>query len=236
MAKGTRVAEKGRSWLVRRAERLYGGRLGRFRSSGLSWHVAWKWLPGFLLAGFVFGAVDQFTGQPRSSRDPALFSSLPLYLLTSLGTGLILWSMTLLWSFRRLLVFDHGLLYGYAQKHTARAIYWQDIVPGSLRAVEAPPGAEADALLQTLERSGKTSLGVHGRYAVVFRGTDSALSLAKAAGNDQPRFFTFSTKESPAGLVRAIEQAVSDAGLPSAAGTSDSALPPAPVSRVTRLD
>ena len=75
--------------------------------------------------------------------------------------------MTLLWSFRRLLVFDRGLLYGCAQNHTARAFYWQDIAPGSPRAVEAPPGTEADALLQALERSGKTSLGVHGRYAVV---------------------------------------------------------------------
>lgn len=236
MAAGTRVADRGRTWLVRRAERLYGGRLGRLRSSGLSWHVAWKWLPGFLIAGCVFGAVAQFTGQPTSSRDPALFSDLPFYLLTSLITGLVLWSMTLLWSFRRLLVFDHGLLYGYAQKHTARAIYWQDIVPGSLRAVEAPPGTEADSLLQTLERSGKTSLGVHGRYAVVFRAADSALSPGKAAGNDQPRFFTFGTEESPAGLVRAMEQAMSESGLPPAAGASDSALPPVPVSHVTRLD
>lgn len=188
------------------------------------------------MAGFVFGAVAQFTGQPTSSRDPALFSDLPFYLLTSLITGLVLWSMTLLWSFRRLLVFDHGLLYGYAQKHTARAIFWQDIVPGSLRAIEAPPGTEADALLQTLESSGKTSLGVHGRYAVVFRAADSALSAGKAAGNDQPRFFTFGTEESPAGLVRAMEQAMSESGLPPAAGASDSALPPVPVSQVTRLD
>jgi hypothetical protein len=106
------VADRGRTWLVRRAERLYGGRLGRFRTSALSWRVAWKWLPVLLLAGFVFGAIAQFTGQPTSSRDPALFSDLPLYVLTSLITGLILWSMTLLWSFRRLLVFDNGLLYG----------------------------------------------------------------------------------------------------------------------------
>ena len=144
--------------------------------------------------------------------------------------------MTLLWSFRRLLVFDHGLLFGYAQKHAAGAIHWQDIVPGSLRAVEAPPGTEADALLQTLERSGKTSLGVHGRYAVVFRGTDSALNPRTAGGNDQPRFFTFGTKESPASLVRAIERAISDSGLPPAAGASDSALPPTPLSQATRLD
>jgi hypothetical protein len=236
MTTRTSVADRGRTWLVRRAERLYGGRLGRFRTSALSWRVAWKWLPVLLLAGFVFGAIAQFTGQPTSSRDPALFSDLPLYVLTSLITGLILWSMTLLWSFRRLLVFDHGLLYGYARKHTARAIFWQDILPGSLRAVEAPPGADADSLLQTLTSSGKTSLGVHGRYAVVFRGTDSGLVPANAAGNGQLRFFTFGMEETPADLVRAIQQAMSDSGFPPAAGPSDSALPPAVVSHVTRLD
>lgn len=236
MTTRTSVADPGRTWLVRRAERRYGGRLGRFRTSALSWRIAWKWLPGLLLAGFVFGAIAQFTGQPTSSRDPALFSDLPLYILTSLLTGVILWSMTLLWSFRRLLVFDHGLLYGYARKHTARAIFWPDIVPGSLRAVEAPPGADADRLLQTLTSSGKTSLGVHGRFAVVFRGTESTLTPAAAAGNGEPRFFTFGLKETPVDLVRAIQQAMSDAGFPPAAGPSDSALPPAAVSRVTRLD
>ena len=236
MAPGTSVADQGRTWLVRRAERLYGSRLGRFRSSALSRRIAWKWLPVLLLAGFVFGAVAQFTGQPTSSRDPALFSDLPLYVLTSLITGLILWSMTLLWSFRRLLVFDHGLLYGYARKHTARAIYWQDIEPGTLRAVEAPPGADADSLLQTLASSGKTSVGVHGRYAMVFRGTDSAPDPADAAGGGQPRFFTFGTKENPADLVRAIQEAMSDSGFPPATGPFYSALPPAVISHVTRLD
>lgn len=236
MAPGTGVAEQGRTWFVRRAERLYGSRLGRFRYSGLSWHVAWKWLPLLLLAGFIFGAVAQFTGHPTSSRDPALFSDLPLYLLTSLSTGLILWSMTLLWSFRRLLVFDGGLLYGYAQKHTARTIYWQDIVPGSFRAVEAPPGADADSLLQTLPRSGKASLGVRGRYALVFRGAESIPVPAQPAGSGQTRFFTFSTNEPPAGLIGAIQQAMSDSGFTTATGPSDSALPPVVISQPTRLD
>jgi hypothetical protein len=77
---------------------------------------------------------------------------------------------------------------------------------------------------------------VHGRYAVVFRGTDSALVPANAAGNGQPRFFTFGMEETPADLVRAIQQAMSDAGFPPPAGPSDSALPPAVVSHVTRLD
>ena len=59
-----------------------------------------------------------------------------------------------------MLVFDRGLLYGYAQKHTARAIFWPDIDPGSLRTVEAPAGVAADGLLKTLNKDGKTSLGV----------------------------------------------------------------------------
>lgn len=227
----------GSTRLVRRAERLYGDRLGRFRYGELSWHVPLKWLPGFLLAGFAFGAIAQFTGQPRSSRDPALFSDLPLFLSTSLATGLVLWSMTLLWSFRRLLVFDRGLLFGYARKHTARAILWQDIDPGSLRVVEARPGIEADGLLKTLKRSTKTSLGVHGRYALVFRGRASDPDQAALqAGISEPGFFTFSTREHPVALIAAIEQGMAGAGLRAAGAPTPGAVPLVSVSTAMRLD
>lgn len=121
------MADAGRTWLVRRAERLYGDRLGRLRHSGLSWHIAWKWLPALVVVGFVYGTIMQFTGRPSSQRGPALFSDIPLFLVTSILTGLVLWSVTLFWSFRRVLVFDRGLLYGYAQKNTARAIFWPDL-------------------------------------------------------------------------------------------------------------
>ena len=32
----------GRTWLVRRAERLYGPQLGQLQHSELSWHILWK--------------------------------------------------------------------------------------------------------------------------------------------------------------------------------------------------
>lgn len=59
--------------------------------------------------GFVYGTILQFTGRPSSQRDPDLFSDIPLFLATSILTGLVLWSLTLFWSFRRVLVFDRGL-------------------------------------------------------------------------------------------------------------------------------
>ena len=37
---------------------------------------------------------------------------------------------------------------------------------------------------------------------------------ADSAGNIPPRFFTFGTKETPADLVRAIQQAMADSGVP----------------------
>lgn len=57
------------------------------------------------------------------------------------------------WSFRRVLVFDRGPLYGYAQKRTARAIFWQDIDPASLRTVEASgPGFFTFSTVRTPDR------------------------------------------------------------------------------------
>jgi hypothetical protein len=224
--------------LSRRAERLYGDRLGRLRHSELSWHIAWKWLPALVVVGFVYGTISEFTGRPSSQRDPALFSDIPLFLTASTLTGLVLWSLTLFWSFRRVLVFDHGLLYGYAQKHTARAIFWQDIDPGSLRTVEAPPGVAADSLLKTLAKGGKTSLGVRGRYAVVFHGVPTALAAGAGAGAEAPApgFFTFSTARVPARLVAEIQQAMLESGRQRPGFPGLPALPPVQISSATRLD
>lgn len=230
------MAERGRTWLVRRAERLYGPQLGLLQHSELSWHISWKLLPWFIAAGFVFAAIAEFTGQPTSSRGPGLFSNLPLYLGASLLTGLILWSLTLLWSFRRILVFDRGLLYRYSQKHAARAIFWQDIDARSLRSVVAPEGTDADRLLKTLAPEDKSSLGVRGRYAVVFRATDSVLSTGGSdGGGTHPRFFTFTSRESPEQLVGMIQRGLAAAGVPDA-GASAKALPPAIVSSAVSLD
>ncbi|WP_426997680.1 hypothetical protein [Pseudarthrobacter sp. N5] len=231
------MAEQATMWLVRRAERQYASQLGQLRHGELSWYIAWRWLPGFVVAGFVVGIIAQFTGSPTSSRDPGLFYDIPLFVLVSLLTGLMLWSLTLFWSFRRLLVFDRGLLYRYSQKHTARAIFWEDIDPGSLRAVVSADGKDADHLLKTLNRADKEPLGVHGRFAVVFRGSDSVLTPGTPQGNSpQPRFFTFSSRNSPDELVRSIQQGLADAGVPEAGSALHPALPPTLVSSVTSLD
>lgn len=234
------MGDAGRTWLVRRAERLYGNRLGRLRHSELSWHIAWKWLPVLVAIGFLYGTILQFTGRPSSQRDPALFSDIPLFLATSILTGLVLWSLTLFWSFRRVLVFDGGLLYAYARKHTAQAIFWRDLDPASLRIVEAPAGVAADSLLTTLDKSAKTSLGVRGRYAVVFHGKPTALTAgtgdAAGPGAPRPGFFTFSTARTPDRLVTGMQQAMAESGLrpPGSAGLQS--LAPVQISSATRLD
>ena len=227
-----------------RAERLYGDRLGRLRHSELSWHIAWKWLPALVVVGFVYGTISEFTGRPSSQRDPALFSDIPLFLTTSILTGLVLWSLTLFWSFRRVLVFENGLLYGYAQKHTTRAIFWQDIDPASLRTVEAPAGVAADSLLKTLAKGGKTSLGVRGRYAVVFYGVPTALAAGTGdgagsgpgSGAPKPGFFTFTTAGVPARLVTEIRQAMAESGIQPPGFPGLPALAPVQISSATRLD
>ena len=233
-----------RTWLVRRAERLYGDRLGQLRHSELSWHIAWKWLPALVVVGFVYGTIFEFTGRPSSQRNAALFADIPLFLTTSVLTGLVLWSLTLGWSFRRVLVFDRGLLYAYAQQHTARAIFWPDLDPGSLRTVEAPAGVGADSLLKTLDKSGKTSLGVRGRYALVFHTVPTALAAGATAGTGDgagpqalgPGFFTFATARVPGRLVTEIQHAMAESGLQGPGSTGLKVLPPVQISSATRLD
>ncbi|MGM9474172.1 hypothetical protein ACS5PJ_19455 [Pseudarthrobacter sp. YS3] len=236
------MGDSGRPWLVRRAERLYGDRLGRLLHSELSWHIAWTWLPALVVVGFVYGTILQFTGRPSSQRDPALFSDIPLFLATSILTGIVLWSLTLFWSFRRVLVFDRGLVYGYARKHTARAIFWQDVDPASLRMVAAPAGVAADSLLKTLGKTGKTSLGVRGRYAVAFHGLPPALATGAGGGGGagtgalEPGFFTFSMAGAPDRLVIAIQQAMVESGVHGAGPAGLQALPHVQVSSAFRLD
>jgi hypothetical protein len=245
MTAGVSMGDATRTLLVRRAERLYGDRLGQLRHSELSWHIAWKWLPALVVVGFVYGIIFEFTGRPSSQRDAALFSDIPLFLTTSVLTGLVLWSLTLFWSFRRVLVFDRGLLYAYAQQHTARAIFWPDIDAASLRVVEAPAGMGADSLLKTLDKRGKTSLGVWGRFALVFHGVPTVLAAGArdgaarddtGTGAPAPGFFTFSTSRLPDRLVTEIQQAMAESGLERPGSTGLNVLPPVQINSATRLD
>ncbi len=191
-----------------------------------------------MVVGFIYGTIFQFTGRSSSQRDPALFSDIPLFLATSLLTGLVLWSLTLFWSFRRVLVFDRGLLYGYAHKHTARAIFWPDLDPGSLRTVEAPTGVAVDSLLKTLDKGGKTSLGVRGRYAVLFHGVPTALDAGSMAGSGalEPGFFTFRMAGDPDRLVPEIQRVMAEFGAHREGSPGPQALHPLQISPATRLD
>ena len=209
---------RGRNWLVRRAERRLGPELGALRFVATSSKVYRKALAPCLAVGFAYGAVGEFV-TPRSSREPGLFTDLPMYLLVSTLTGLVLWSLTLLLSFRKLLVFDGGLAARIAQKHTTVVFRWSEIDAATVKAVTTAEGTTPSRMLAA---GRKASLGVSGRNALVFR----------AAGG----FWLFESRGDTAPLVLAIQQAMLDAGVPGAAGVASRALPPAVVTTRTSLD
>ncbi|WP_120521667.1 hypothetical protein [Arthrobacter celericrescens] len=208
----------GRSWLVRRAEGRLGPELGALHFVATSSKVYWKALLPCLAVGFAYGAVGEFV-TPRSSREPGVFSDVPMYLLVSTLTGLLLWCLTLLMSFRKLLVFDGGLAARIAQKHTTVVFRWSDIDSATIKAVTTAEGTTPSRMLAA---GRKASLGVSGRNALVFRtGTG---------------FWLFESRSETAPLVLAIQQAMLDAGVPGAARVASRALPPAVVSSRTSLD
>ncbi|WP_115788196.1 hypothetical protein [Arthrobacter silvisoli] len=209
---------RGRNWLVRRAARRLGPELGALRFVATSSKVYWKALLPCLAVGFAYGAVGEFV-TPRSSREPGLFSDVPLFVLVSLLTGLVLWSLTLLMSFRKLLVFDGGLAARIARRHTTLVFRWSEIDPATIKAVTTAEGTTPSRMLAA---GRKTSLGVPGRNALVFR-----------AGTG---FWLFESRSGTAPLVLAIQQAMLDAGVPGAARVASRALPPAVVSTHTSLD
>ncbi|MBT2514954.1 hypothetical protein [Arthrobacter sp. ISL-30] len=157
--------------------------------------------------------------------------------------------ITLPSSFRRILLFDHGLVYRYAHAHTAAVIRWQDIDAHSIRTVSSPNATPAESRLRTLHPAGLEPLGANGRNAVVFRATAAPLAAGSAPGPTSgaargaargaatgPRFFSFGTHRDLAPLVLAIHHAMLDAGIPGAADVATRALPPAVVSGPVSLD
>lgn len=208
----------GRSWLVRRAERRLGPELGPLRFVAISSKVYWKALLPCLAVGFAYGTVGEFV-TPRSSREPGLFTDLPMYVLVSALTGLVLWSLTLLMSFRKLLVFEGGLAARFAQKHSTMVFRWADIDASTIKAVTTAEGTTPSRMLAA---GRKASLGVSGRNALVFRTADG--------------YWLFESKGETAPLVLAMQRAMLDAGVPGAARVASRALPPAVVSTRTSLD
>jgi len=209
----------GRNWLVRRVERRLGPELGRLRYVASSRKIFWKVLLPCLVVGFVFGTVAEFISPIRSTREAGHFNDPAFFALTSILTGLLLWSMTFLGSFRKLLVFDAGVVAKYSQKHTTLVLRWNDVVPGSIKAVTTIDGTDPDHRL--VARS-KVSLGAGGQFAVVFqaRGT----------------FWVFASNNHPAPLVLVIQGAMQDAGIPDAARAAAGALPAVVLTGQTALD
>ncbi|MFJ6537518.1 hypothetical protein ACIQH5_14965 [Paenarthrobacter sp. NPDC091711] len=209
----------GRNWLVRRVERRLGPELGQLRYVASSRKIFWKVLLPCLVVGFVFGTIAEFVSPIRSTREAGHFNDPVFFALTSILTGLLLWSMTLLGSFRKLLVFDGGLVAKYSQASTRLVFAWGDIVPGTIKAVTTVDGTDPDRRL-TARR--KVSLGAGGRSALVFKARDT--------------FWVFASNDDPAPLVLAIQGAMQDAGIPDAPRTAAGALPAVVLTGRTALD
>lgn len=209
----------GRNWLVRSVERRLGPKLGKLRYVACSRRIFWKALLPCLVVGFVFGTLAEFVSPLRSTREPGHFTDPALFVTASVLTGLVLWSMTFLGSFRKLLVFDDGLVAKYSQKHTHVVIRWADITPGSIKAVTTTDGSDPDRRLVARH---KVSLGAGGRYAIVFQTHSTS--------------WVFASNEDPALLVTAVQAALHNAGITDAGRVAAGALPAVVLTGPTALD
>ncbi|WP_310208507.1 hypothetical protein [Paenarthrobacter nitroguajacolicus] len=193
--------------------------MGRLRYVASSRRIFWKVLLPCLAAGFIYGTIAEFVSPIRSTREAGHFNDPAFFVLTSMVTGVVLWSMTLVGSFRNLLVFDGGIVAKYSQKRTLLVIPWADIAPGSIKAVTTADGTDPDRRLVARR---KVSLGAGGRNALVFQARDS--------------FWVFASDHDPAPLVLAIHGAMNDAGTPGAARAAAGALPAVVLTGRTALD
>lgn len=209
----------GRNWLVRRVERRLGPELGQLRYIASSRKIFWKVLLPCLVVGFVFGTIAEFVSPIRSTREAGHFNDPGFFALTSILTGLLLWSMTFLGSFRKLLVFDGGLVAKYSQSSTRLVFAWDDIVPSTIKAVTTLDGTDPDRRLAARQ---KVSLGAGGRNALVFKARDT--------------FWVFASNNDPAPLAAAIREAMNAAGMPDAARAAAGALPAVVLTGRTALD
>ncbi|MCU6480374.1 hypothetical protein [Arthrobacter sp. A2-55] len=224
---------EGRNWLVRRAEARLATEMGGLVYIASSRRIRWTWLLPCMVLGFVYGVIGQFVISPRSSATtPDRFGNIPLFLVTSVLTGLVLWALTFAIAFRKLLVFDGGMVTTYAQQSTTRVFPWADVNPASVMAVTAGPAGPTSLLAAKR----LTKLGVRGKYAVVFEGLPRPNKASAAGQTSAPGFWTFETSQDPAPLVRVIEQAMMKSGVPGAARICARALPPHVLTERTSLD
>ncbi|MGO4432278.1 hypothetical protein AB4Y88_02955, partial [Paenarthrobacter sp. RAF9] len=180
--------------------------------------IFWKVLVPCLVVGFVFGAIAEFVSPIRSTREAGRFNDPLFYVLTSILTGLVLWSMTLLGSFRKLMVFDGGIVAKYAQKHTLLLFPWADIAPASLKVVTTLDGTDPERRLVAKQ---KVSLGAGGVNALVFRARET--------------FWVFATNEDLEAMVGAVHTCLRQAGIPGAGLAAAGALPAVVLTERTAL-
>ncbi|POH73892.1 hypothetical protein [Arthrobacter glacialis] len=226
----------GRSFWVRRAEQRLGPELGQLRHVAASRRIHWAWLVPCIAIGFVYGVIGQFISSPRSTdRTPDRFEDIPLFMVVSLLTGLVLWSLTLAFSFRTLLVFDAGIVTSFAQKATTRIFYWNQVNPESIKAVTSQDGSGPTHLLVAKKL---TKLSVRGKYAVVFQAVPAKVEPATNSSTEPPQagFWTFETTDEPSPLVLALQQAMVEARIPGAERIAVQALPPVVLAGRTILD
>jgi hypothetical protein len=227
---------RGRSWLVRRAEKRLGPQLGNLVHVAAARRIRWSWFLPCLLIGFIYGVISQFIAAPRTTdTTPDRFGNIPLFIAVSALTGLVLWLLTFAMAFRKLLVFDGGLAASFSTEYSTRIFRWSQLHPASIQAVAARDGDSPSALLVARDLH---TLGVRARYAVIFRAASSDLDPIEGSGPVPAggRFWTFESNDDPAPLVQAIQAGMVNARVPGAELILSQALPPHVLTSRTALD
>lgn len=223
----------GRNWLVRRAEKRLGPKLGNLVYIASTRRIRWGRLLPCLAIGFVYGVIGQFIGSPRSTRTPDRFENIPMFITASVLTGLVLWVITFAFAFRKLLVFDGGIVTSYAQKTSARVFPWHEVNPASIRAVATKDGSSPTSLLAAKEL---TKLGLRGRFAVVFQGSHEPNGLTSNSSAPAIGFWTFETSGDPAPVIHAVQHCMLNARVHGGEQIAAQALPPFVLTTKTALD
>ncbi|SDD74354.1 hypothetical protein SAMN05216410_0109 [Sanguibacter gelidistatuariae] len=200
-----------------------------------SWGVHWGAFVPCILIGFFYGAIAEYVS--FTPRVPDRFTNIPLYVLVSALAGLVMVAITFAWSVRTVLLFDGGLVFLFSQKTTTRVIGWHTVPAASVRALWTDH-ATIGRVVRPRTRSLFTSIGVKGRYGVLFSGADVAAQVPTGqapAGQAQPdapvvRTFLFAQRTDTAPLVHAMAALMRARGVPGAEAIGWTALPPTRVS------
>lgn len=224
---------EGRNWLVRRAETRLGPHLGNLLHVASTRRIRWSWLAPCLAIGFIYGVIGEFIGSPRSTRTPDRFENIPMFITVSALTGLVLWGLTFAFAFRKILVFERGIVASYAQKAGTLIFPWHTVNPASIRAVSTADGSSPTSMLaaKTLRK-----LGLRGRFAVVFQGSHEPDAQPTSGSAPSDGFWTFESSSDPAPLIHAIQHGMRNARVLGAEQIAAQALPPFVLTTKTALD